>query len=41
VSPDYLGEMVAKATVAGSILDNFCILEAKFTDLEYFHTLNN
>ena len=32
ISPNYLGERVAKTTAAESILDNFYILQAKITN---------
>ena len=31
VGPEYPGEGAAKTTVAGSIIDDFCIIQAKFT----------
>jgi hypothetical protein len=31
ISPNYLGERVAKTTEAGSIINNFYILQAKIT----------
>jgi hypothetical protein len=33
VGPEYPGEGAAKTTVAGSIIDDFCIIQAKFTSL--------
>ena len=31
VGPEYPGEGATRTTVAGSIIDDFCIIQAKFT----------
>ena len=34
VGQEYLREGATRTTVAGSIIDDFCIIQAKITDLE-------